>query len=291
MKQLVIRTRLTNRESESFQKYLSEIAQIPVFTQQEEIACTARSANGDKKATEELVKRNLRFVVSVAKQYSTPINPVEDLVNEGNIGLILAAQKFKPEMGFRFISYAVWWVRKKILEHLAKDGRMVRLPANKLGSLSKLDRKISEMEQRLGRSVDIQELIVEFDGQFDAEAIELLGVLNTYSMDSIDREIGGEDGTGTTLGDMLSDDTIFEAPDASLMNNDVKSDIMRMLDVLKPRDKRIMIALYGLNGDSPMTLKEVGDEVGVTREMIRQIKVKVLATLKDKIVNSHISNN
>lgn len=291
MKQLVIRTRLTNRESESFQKYLSEIAQIPMFTPQEEIACTIKSANGDKKAIDELVKRNLRFVVSVAKQYSTPINPVEDLVNEGNVGLILAAEKFNPDMGFRFISYAVWWVRKKILEHLAKDGRMVRLPSNKLSNLTKLDRKINEMEQRLGRSIDIQELIVEFDGQFDAEAIELLGVLNTYSMDSIDREIGGEDGSGTTLGDMLSDDTIFEAPDASLITNDIKGDIMRMLDILKPRDKSIMIAIYGLNGESPMTLKEVGDKHDISREMVRQIKEKALKNLRTKLVKTHISNN
>jgi RNA polymerase primary sigma factor len=290
MKQLVISTRLTNRESESFQKYLFEISQIPIFTPKEEVECTIRAAAGDKSAVEELIKRNLRFVVSVAKQYSTPINPVEDLVNEGNIGLILAAEKFRPEMGFRFISYAVWWVRKKILEHLAKDGRMVRLPNNKLSSLSKLDKKMIEMEQRLGRTVDISELIEEFDGQFDAEDISLLGVLSTYSMDSMDREIGGDDGSGTTLGDMLSDNTTFESPDNALINNDMKGDIIRLLDTLKPRDKRIMIALYGLDGNAPMTLKEVGEEIGVTREMIRQIRVKLLKTLKAKLIHSNIRN-
>jgi RNA polymerase primary sigma factor len=291
MKQLVISTRLTNRESESFQKYLFEISQIPIFTPKEEVECTIKAAAGDKSAVQELIKRNLRFVVSVAKQYSTPINPVEDLVNEGNIGLILAAEKFRPEMGFRFISYAVWWVRKKILEHLAKDGRMVRLPNNKLSSLSKLDKKMIEMEQRLGRTVDISELIEEFDGQFDADAINLLGVLSTYSMDSMDREIGGDDGGGTTLGDMLSDNTTFESPDNALINSDMKGDIIRLLDTLKPRDKRIMTALYGLDGNAPMTLKEVGEEIGVTREMIRQIRVKLLKKLKAQLIHSNIRNS
>ena len=285
MKQLVITTRLTNRESESFQKYLFEISQIPIFTPEEEIVCTVKAANGDKSAIQELVQRNLRFVVSVAKQYSTPINPVEDLVNEGNIGLILAAEKFKPEMGFRFISYAVWWVRKKILEHLAKDGRMIRLPNNKLASLSKLDKKVIEMEQRLGRNVDITELIAEFEGEFDAEDIGLLGVLGTYAMDSTDRELGDEGG-GTTLGDMLSDDSTFGSTDSLAINSEMKSEIGRILNTLKPRDKRIMIALYGLDGDTPMTLKEVGDEIGVTREMIRQIRQKILANLRANLINS-----
>jgi RNA polymerase primary sigma factor len=289
MKQLVITTRLTNRESESFQKYLFEISQIPIFTPEEEIVCTVKAANGDKSAIQELVQRNLRFVVSVAKQYSTPINPVEDLVNEGNIGLILAAEKFKPEMGFRFISYAVWWVRKKILEHLAKDGRMIRLPNNKLASLSKLDKKVIEMEQRLGRNVDITELIAEFEGEFDAEDIGLLGVLGTYAMDSTDRELGDEGG-GTTLGDMLSDDSTFGSTDSLAINSEMKSEIGRILNTLKPRDKRIMIALYGLDGDTPMTLKEVGDEIGVTREMIRQIRVKLLKTLKAQLIHSNIRN-
>ncbi len=289
MKQLVISTRLTNRESESFQKYLFEISQIPIFTPEEEKVCTVKAASGDKKAIQELVQRNLRFVVSVAKQYSTPINPVEDLVNEGNIGLILAAEKFKPEMGFRFISYAVWWVRKKILEHLAKDGRMIRLPNNKLSSLSKLDKKVIEMEQRLGRTIDISELIAEFDGEFDAEDIGLLGVLGSYSMDSIDREIGGEDGSGTTLGDMLSDDSTFGPSDSLAINGDMKSEISRLLSTLKPRDKRIMIALYGLDGNAPMALKEIGDEIGISREMVRQIKEKVLKTLKAKLINSTLN--
>lgn len=287
MKQLVITTRLTNRESESFQQYLRDISQISIFTPAEEVACTVRAANGDKAAVKELIERNLRFVVSVSKQYSTPTNPIEDLVNEGNIGLIMAAEKFKPEMGFRFISYAVWWVRKIILEHLAKYGRMVRLPANKLNSLSKLDKKIAELEQKYGRNIDIQEVLSELDNM-DEEDLDLLGVLNSYSIDSIDREIGGDDGNTTTIADLLSDDTIFKAPDHLVIHNNMKEEVARIIASLKPREQIIIKALYGLDGDTPMTLKEVGDKLGVTREMIRQIREKVLKTLKEKLANSTI---
>lgn len=288
MRQLVITNRVTNRESESFQKYLAEIAQMPVFTPEEEIACTVKAANGDKKAIDELVQRNLRFVVSVAKQYTTPTNSIEDLVNEGNIGLILAAQKFKPEMGFRFISYGVWWIRKKILEHLAKDGRMIRLPNNKLSSLTKFDKKIAELEQRHGRNIDITELIAEFDGEYSESDISLLGVLGTYSMDSLDREIGGDEG-GATVGDMLSDNS-FEMPDGNYQKSDLKNEIGRLLSTLKPREKQIMIALYGLDGNAPMTLAEVGTQVNLTREMVRQIRNKILASLKEKLKNVTLSS-
>jgi RNA polymerase primary sigma factor len=271
-------------------KYLKDVRKLDMITLEEEIELTKKVAEGDQRATDKLVESNLRFVISIAKEYQNQGLPLSDLISEGNLGLIKAARKFDPTRGFRFISYAVWWVRKKILEHLAKDGRMVRLPNNKLSSLSKLDKKMIEMEQRLGRTVDISELIEEFDGQFDAEDISLLGVLSTYSMDSMDREIGGDDGSGTTLGDMLSDNTTFESPDNALINNDMKGDIIRLLDTLKPRDKRIMIALYGLDGNAPMTLKEVGEEIGVTREMIRQIRVKLLKTLKAKLIHSNIRN-
>ena len=159
MKQFVITSKVTNRENQSFNQYLKDISEIEVFSSKEEVICAEKASRGDKKAIDELVRRNLRFVVSVAKQYATTQNPLEDLVNEGNIGLIIAAEKFKPEMGFKFISYAVWWVRKIIMEHLSKHGRLVRLPANKINSLSKLDKQINELEQKLGRNVCIQEII------------------------------------------------------------------------------------------------------------------------------------
>jgi RNA polymerase primary sigma factor len=285
MKQLVITSRLTNRESISFQQYLREVAQIPLLTPEEEIACTIKVATGDKAAAKELIERNLRFVISVAKQYSTPSNPLEDVVNEGNIGLIMAVDKYKTETGFRFISYAVWWVRKTILEYLAKNGRMIRLPNNKLNALSKLDKKIAALEQKHGRNIDVQELLSDLD----SEDLGLLDLLGTYSIDSLDREIGSDEGNSTTLGDMIADDS-FKATDHLIVDKNMKDEVARIISSLKPREQRIMIALYGLDGESPMTLKEVGDEIGVTREMIRQIKCKVLSGLKNKLKNSTISS-
>lgn len=289
MKQLTITSKLTNRESDSFNLYLKDIYELDVLTPIEEAELATKASTGDKNSKDELVRRNLRFVVTVAKQLATQQIPVQDLVNEGNIGLIIAADKFKPEMGWRFLSYAVWWIRKIMYEHISKHGKMVRLPANKINGLSKLDKKVHELEQKLGRPVDIHEVIAEYGEDFVSDKLELLDVLNTYSMDSLDREIGGDDASGhSTLGDLIADETSFQSPDHLVINSDLKNEITRILDTLKTRDRRVIVAIYGLDGNTPMTLKEVGDEVGVTREMIRQIKEKVLAILKEKLKNSTI---
>jgi RNA polymerase primary sigma factor len=291
MKQLTITNRLTNRETESFKLYLKDIAEIDILTPAEESICAMKASRGDKAAKDELIRRNLRFVVSVAKQYATSNNPLEDLVNEGNIGLIIAADKFKPEMGWRFISYGVWWIRKIIYEHLSAHSRMVRLPVNKINSLSKLDKKINELEQRLGRTVDIRDVITEYGEDIipkGLEDLEDLSVLSAYSMDSLDREIGGDEGSRTTLADLILDENSYKSSDHLLVDSDFKEEIRRIIDTLKPRDKRIMVALYGLNGETPLSLKEVGDEVGVTRETIRQIKEKTLKTLKARLSDSSI---
>jgi RNA polymerase primary sigma factor len=299
MKQFVITSKVTNRENQSFNQYLKDISEIEVFSSKEEVICAEKASRGDKKAIDELVRRNLRFVVSVAKQYATTQNPLEDLVNEGNIGLIIAAEKFKPEMGFKFISYAVWWVRKIIMEHLSKHGRLVRLPANKINSLSKLDKQINELEQKLGRNVCIQEIIEEFGGDtdFDGKSTQkkfkneymLLDTLNDYSMDSLDRDISGDD-KGTTLAETISDDSMFKSADNELLTEDVRKQLNEVLDILKPRDRLVMVGLYGLDGCIPRTLNDIGDEIGVTREMVRQIRQKSLAILKKKLLNSSINN-
>src|ERR1039458_8758932 len=174
MKQLVISARTTKRDTASFNLYLREISEIKMLTPEEELICANKVVLGDKAAIEELIVKNLRFVVSVAKQYAKAENPLEDLVNEGNIGLMIAAKKFRPDMGFKFISYAVWWIRKIILEHLAKNGRIVRIPANKINDLSKLDKKINKMEQKLGRNLDTQELIKEF-GKDELDLLNIIG--------------------------------------------------------------------------------------------------------------------
>jgi RNA polymerase primary sigma factor len=300
MKQLVITAKITNREIHSFNQYLKDIADIEVFTSEEEAICAEKASLGDKQAIDELVCRNLRFVVSVAKQYATPQNPLEDLVNEGNIGLIIAAEKFKPEMGFKFISYAVWWVRKIIMEHLSKHGRLVRLPANKINSLSKLDKQINQLEQKLGRNVSIHEIIEEFGGELGfihktsdkkvSNEYMLLDILKDYSMDSLDRDINGDEGNGTALVESISDESIFKSVDHELISNDTKKQLNEVLDILKPRDRHVMVALYGLDGDLPRTLNDIGEEIGVTREMVRQIRQKSLAILKKKLLNSSINN-
>jgi RNA polymerase primary sigma factor len=202
-------------------------------------------------------------------------------------------------MGFKFISYAVWWVRKIIMEHLSKHGRLVRLPANKINSLSKLDKQINELEQKLGRNVCIQEIIEEFGGDtdFDGKSTQkkfkneymLLDMLNDYSMDSLDRDISGED-KGTTLAETISDDSMFKSADNELLTEDVRKQLNEVLDILKPRDRLVMVGLYGLDGCIPRTLNDIGDEIGVTREMVRQIRQKSLAILKKKLLNSSINN-
>jgi len=279
MKQLKISHKLTNRENESFKQYLKEVGDIEIFeTPEEEYAVAERASLGDRKAIDELVKRNLRFVISVAKQYTSEDLQLEDLVNEGNIGLILAAEKFTPTMGYKFISYAVWWIRKVILEHIAKHGKMVRIPANKLNSLSKLDKKIAELEQIKGRRVDVREVIEEFGNEIDDEDYVFLDVLSSYNMDSLDRQVGNEE--GSFLGELIADKS-FKPTDHLLSGSDLITEINASLDVFKPRDKRIMEALYGLNGAAPMTLKEIGEEVGITREMARQVREKCLRKLRE----------
>jgi len=299
MKQLVITNKLTNREIQSFNQYLKDISEIEVFTPEEEAICAKKASHGDKQAVDELVRRNLRFVVSVAKQYATTQNPLEDLVNEGNIGLIIAAEKFKPEMGFKFISYAVWWVRKIIMEHLSKHGRLVRLPANKINSLSKLDKQINELEQRLGRNVSIHEIIEEFGSELGIDGTSshkklkdeyvFLDLLNDFSMDSLDRDISGDEGNGTTLAETISDDSIFKSTDQELLTEDIKKQLNTVLDTLKPRDRSVMVALYGLDGNLPRTLNDIGEEIGVTREMVRQIRQKSLEKLRKKLERTNIN--
>jgi len=317
MKQLVISTKLTNRETASFNQYLKDISEIDVFTPEEEVICTEKASRGDKEAINELVRRNLRFVVSVAKQYATTQNHLGDLVNEGNIGLMIAVEKFKPEMGFKFISYAVWWIRKTIMEYISKHGRLVRLPDNKINSLSKLDKQINQLEQKLGRNVSIHEVIDEYGAELGLNDIldysdetesskkaakkandkvnnefYSLDVLKSYSMDSLDRELVNDahgDGSGTVLSDTMADNTFFKSADTMMMDKDTKKQLNAVLNVLKPRDKEIMIALYGLDGSLPRTLNDVGEDYGITREMIRQIKAKCLNKIKKVLLNTDIN--
>lgn len=288
MKQLKISQKVTDRSNETFNQYLKEINEIKQFSYQEEIACAKKAFLGDEKAIDELVKRNLRFVVSVAKQYSTESIPLQDLINEGNIGMVIAARKFDPNKGYKFISFAVWWVRKIILEHISNYGKIVRLPANKINNVAKLDKQIHELEQKNGSKVDILEVINHFetldlDVEHDDEFNEFLFIdsLSGINGESIDKPFGSEE-DGTTLSDLLYSDT-DKPTDYLITDLNIKSEVNAVLNELAPRDKKVIEMLFGLNGYKTMTLKEVGDkpEIGITREMVRQIRNKVLKKLEN----------
>jgi RNA polymerase primary sigma factor len=279
MKSLRINQRFTNKESNSFKQYLNEISDIKMFTPEEELECSLRASNGDKKAIDEMIKRNLRFVVSVSKQYETPNVPLEDLVNEGNIGLMMAVQNYNPNTGFKFITYAVFWIRKLILEYLAKNSRLVRIPSNKVNGISKLNQYVNQLEQKLGKNVDISDLIDEYGSEISKEEISELQNLSMFTFDSLDNPVGDGENS-VTLCDIISD-TNIDPSDYLVSSQYDKKVIDKLLNNLKPRDKQIMISLFGLNGSAPLTLKEVGDEVGLTREMVRQIRKKSLEKLKN----------
>jgi len=275
MKLINITNSITNRNDFSIKQFLKEISEIETFTPESEMECAIKAASGDEEAKQELVTRNLRFVVSVAKKYVTKDIPLSDLINEGAIGMTMAVERFKPETGNKFISYGVYWVRKVILEHITKYGKAVRLPSNKVSDLSKLGKRLSEMEQAKGHEVKASDAAIELDD----EDFRFLDILSNYKMDSLDKQVG-HDNDGSSLYELISDVNVNE-PDFLVNDLDIKDEIESILSSLKPRDKRIMIAYFGLDGNYPMNLKDIGDEVGLTREMVRQVKEKSLLKLKN----------
>jgi RNA polymerase primary sigma factor len=278
MKTLRINQKITSRENSSFKQYLKEVNEIPLLSPKEESNLAERAVKGDKLAADELVKRNLRFVISVAKQYATEKITLEDLVNEGNIGLIKAVEKFDPNKGYKFISFAVWWIRKLIMEFVSNYGKSVRIPANRINELSKLNKYVSAVEQKNCHKADIEEIINQFSNEMSVDEFILLDSLNSFSIESLDREVGTDEGSGVSVSDLMHDENDDET-DYLLGESDIKSEINIALSTLKPRNKKIMEMLFGMNGYQPMTLQEVGDEVGLTREMVRQVKSKSLETM------------
>jgi len=278
MKALKINQKITKRENSSFIQYMREVSEIPMLTPNEEADLAIRAVNGDEAAAEKLVKSNLRFVISVAKQYATDKINLEDLVNEGNIGLIKAVEKYDPSKGYKFISFAVWYVRKLIMEYVSNYGKTVRIPANRINELSKLNKYVSILEQKNCHKADIQEIISEFSKEMESDDFVLLNSLNNFSVDSLDREIHSEDGNSVSVSDLMFDEHANQT-DYLLGETDIKIEINNALSTLKPRNKKIMEMLFGINGYKVMTLQEVGDEVGLTREMVRQVKTKSLEIL------------
>jgi RNA polymerase primary sigma factor len=287
MRQLKITKSITNRESQSLEKYLQEIGKVDLLTPEEEVDLAKRIKQGDQIALEKLTKANLRFVVSVAKQYQNQGLSLSDLINEGNLGLIKAAQRFDETRGFKFISYAVWWIRQSILQALAEQSRIVRLPLNKVGSLNKINKAFSELEQEFEREPSAEELAELLE--IPTEEVETtLGVAARHvSMDA--PFIDGED---NSLLDVLEDFAGDKTDSALEYRESLRREIDRSLSTLTDRQADVIKLYFGIGVEHPMSLEDIGDRFGLTRERVRQIKDKAINKLrtasKSKLLKNYL---
>ncbi len=275
MRQLKITKSITNRESQSLEKYLQEIGKVDLLTPEEEVELAKRIKQGDQAALEKLTKANLRFVVSVAKQYQNQGLSLSDLINEGNLGLIKAAQRFDETRGFKFISYAVWWIRQSILQALAEQSRIVRLPLNKVGSLNKINKAFSELEQEYEREPSPEELAELLE--IPSEEVETtLGVAARHvSMDA--PFVEGED---NSLLDVLENIGTPNTDQGLEYNESLRREIERSLSTLTDRQCDVIKLYFGIGVEHPMSLEDIGDKFGLTRERVRQIKDKAINKLR-----------
>ncbi len=279
MRQLKITKQVTNRDTLSLDKYLHEIGKVELLSAEKEVELAKRIKKGDRKALETLIKANLRFVVSVSKQYQNQGLSLPDLINEGNLGLIKAAERFDETRGFKFISYAVWWIRQSILQALAEQARIVRLPLNKIGSINKINKAFNKLEQEFQREPTVEEIAELMEAR--PEMIE--DSLNFSSVHvSMDAPIREEE-ANNMYDVMLNDDS--PSPDNSLIDSSLRKEIERSLSTLGDREAEILRFYFGLNGYQPHTLEEIGDEFGLTRERVRQIKEKAIKKLKNQYRN------
>lgn len=273
MRQLKISKQITNRENQSLDKYLQEIGKVALITSEEEVILAKRIREGDQVALEKLTKANLRFVVSVAKQYQSHGLTLGDLINEGNLGLIKAAQRFDETRGFKFISYAVWWIRQSIMQALAEQSRIVRLPLNRVGTINKVSKAFSDLEQKFQREPSSEELaeVLNITSDEVSESMKISG--RHISMDAPFVQ-GEENG----LLDVLSDQNL-DTPDSALIDDSLRREIQRSLATLTQRESDVLCLYFGLNGESAMTLEEIGLKFNLTRERVRQIKEKATRRL------------
>ena len=274
MRQLKISKQITNRESQSLDKYLQEIGKVDLLTPDEEVTLAQRIKEGDQFALEKLTKANLRFVVSVAKQYQNQGLSLGDLINEGNLGLIKAAKRLDETRGFKFISYAVWWIRQSILQALAEQSRIVRLPLNRVGSLNKISKSFSELEQKFEREPSPEE-IAEVLELTTSEVVDTLKISGRHV--SVDAPfVQGEE---NRLLDVLENED-EESPDTGLMNDSLRKEVQRALSTLTKREADVITLYFGLNGEHSLTLEEIGEKFNLTRERVRQIKEKAIRRLR-----------
>ena len=274
MRQLKITKQVTNRETASLDKYLQEIGKVDLITADMEVELAQRIKAGDQVALEKLTKANLRFVVSVAKQYQNQGLTLPDLINEGNLGLIKAAKRFDETRGFKFISYAVWWIRQSILQALAEQSRIVRLPLNKIGSINKINKTFARLEQETERPPSAEEIAKELDMTVTEVKESLKNAGRHVSMDA--PLIEGED---SNLYDVLNSGE-SPNPDKSLLHESLRVEIERALETLTPREGDVVRLYFGLGNEHPMTLEEIGETFDLTRERVRQIKEKAIRRLK-----------
>ena len=274
MRQLKITKQVTNRETASLDKYLQEIGRVDLITAQEEVELAQRIKAGDEVALEKLVKANLRFVVSVSKQYQNQGLTLPDLINEGNLGLIKAAKRFDETRGFKFISYAVWWIRQSILQALAEQSRIVRLPLNKIGSINKINKMYAFLEQENERPPSAEEIAKKLDMTVNDVKESMKNSGRHVSMDA--PLIEGED---SNLYDVLNSGE-SPNPDRKLLHESLRIEINRALETLTPREADVVKLYFGLGEHQPMTLEEIGETFDLTRERVRQIKEKAIRRLK-----------
>jgi RNA polymerase primary sigma factor len=286
MRQLKITKQVTNRDTPSLDKYLQEIGKVELISPEEEVNLARRIKSGDKDALAKLVKANLRFVVSVAKQYQNQGMSLPDLINEGNLGLMKAAQRFDETRGFKFISYAVWWIRQAILQALAEQARIVRLPVNKIGSINRINRAFSRLEQEFEREPSSQEIaeILEMAPEEVKDSLKTNG--RTVSMDA---PISSEE--DNNMYDVLQS-ADAPSPDRNLIKESLAYEIERALSTLSPREARVLKLYFGIKMKHPLTLEEIGEEIGLTRERVRQIKEKAIKriqyTTRCRILKSYL---
>lgn len=275
MRQLKISKSITNRESQSIEKYLQEIGKVDLITAEEEVELAKRIKQGDQEALEKLVKANLRFVVSVAKQYQNNSLSLNDLINEGNVGLVKAAQKFDETKGFKFISYAVWWIRQSIMQALAEQSRLVRLPLNKVGSLSKINQAFAELEQKFEREPTPDELAEMLE--LGAEEIETTMRVSTRPV-SVDAPF--VEGENNSLLDVLENEGAEKTDEKMVYSHSLSVETERSLATLTERERDVIKLFFGIGVPYPMSLEDIGDKFGLTRERVRQIKDKAIEKLR-----------
>jgi RNA polymerase primary sigma factor len=274
MRQLKIVKQITNRETQSLDKYLTEIGKLDLITADMEVDLAKRIRQGDSVALEKLTKANLRFVVSVAKQYQNHGLTLGDLINEGNLGLIRAGMRFDETRGFKFISYAVWWIRQAILQAIAEQSRVVRLPLNRVGSLNRMHKAFGELEQKFQREPSVEELAETMEVTIEDVEISMRSTGRHMSVDAPFAQ--GED---SNLLDVLSSKET-PMPDSELMNDSLKREIARAIATLSSREAAVISCYFGLNGTPAMTLEEIGEKFDLTRERVRQIRESATQRLR-----------